>query len=107
MGTLYYGSARFAITFEERVLTHLQIVITAKLRRGESFTLSWADAPKAGSGRGMVWISPATDLHYKFQGSKIATINRTWLMELAALANSAQGLHVSEEGSLMVAEVPL
>ena len=107
MGTLFYGASRFAITFDERVLSHLQIVMNAKLRRGESFSLSWADAPKVGGGRSIVWISPSTDLHYKFNGSRLATINRKWLEELAILANTPQGLHVTEEGDLTTLEVPL
>lgn len=107
MGTLFYGAARFAITFDERVLTHLQIVMNAKLRRGESFALSWADGVKIGGGRSIVWVSPGTDLHYKFSGSRLATINRQWLEELAVLANTPQGLHVTEEGNLTPLEVPL
>lgn len=107
MGILFYGAARFAIHFDERVLTHLQLVMTSKLRRGESFTLSWADSPQAGSGRSIVWISPTTDLHYNFSGSRVATINRTWLLELAQLANSPQGLHVTEEGTLTAGEATL
>ena len=106
MGTLFYGAARFAIGFDERVLMHLQIVMNAKLRRGESFALSWANSPDAGSGRSIVWIAPSTDLHYKFDGSRPASINRKWLEELAVLANTPQGLHVTEEGSLTALEVP-
>ena len=107
MGTLFYGAARFAIAFDERVLTHLQIVMNAKLRRGESFALSWTNSPDAGSGRSIVWIAPGTDLHYKFDGARSATINRKWLEELALLANTPQGLHVTKEGSLTVLEVAL
>ena len=106
MGTLFYGAARFPIAFDERVLMHLQIVMNAKLRRGESFALSWANSPDVGSGRSIVWIAPSTDLHYKFDGSRPASINRKWLEELAVLANTPQGLHVTEEGSLTVLEVP-
>ena len=106
MGTLFYGAARFPIAFDERVLMHLQIVMNAKLRRGESFALSWANSPDAGSGRSIVWIAPSTDLHYKFGGIRPAAINRKWLEELAVLANTPQGLHVTEEGSLTALEVP-
>ena len=107
MGTLFYGASRLAIPFDERVLTHLQIVMNAKLRRGESFALSWANTAEAGSGRSIVWISPSTDLHYKFSGSRPALVNRKWIEELAILANTPQGLHVTEEGDLTSLEVPL
>ncbi len=107
MGTLFYGASRFAIFFDERVLMHLQIVMNAKLRRGESFSLSWTDAPKLGGGRSIVWISPSTDLHYKFSGSRPALVNRKWIDELAILANTPQGLHVTEEGEVTPLPAPL
>ncbi|MFD3443839.1 ATP-dependent DNA ligase [Microbacteriaceae bacterium 4G12] len=100
MGTLFYGSNRLEVQFDDRVLAHLQIVMTAKLRRGEGFILSWTDGVSAGSGRSMVWITPVTDLHYRFSGNRPPSINRTWLDELASLANTAPGLYVTEEGTL-------
>ena len=33
MGKLYYGAARYEVEFEDRVLAHLQLVMTGKLRR--------------------------------------------------------------------------
>ena len=107
MGTLFYGASRFAIFFDERVLMHLQIVMNAKLRRGESFSLSWTDAPKQGGGRAIVWISPSTHHHNKFSGSPPARVNRKWIDELAILANTPQGLHVTEEGEVTPLPAPL
>ena len=39
MGALVYET--MVIPFEDRLLAHLQIVIVNKLRRGESFVMSW------------------------------------------------------------------
>ncbi|WP_439958202.1 DUF7882 family protein, partial [Salmonella enterica] len=38
---IYEGSVKTEI--EDRALTHLQLVITAKLRRGEPFPFSWRE----------------------------------------------------------------
>ena len=100
MGTLFYGAARYKAHFDDRVLAHLQIVMTAKLRRTEGFILSWKDPAEAGNGRSMIWVTPYTDLHYKFSGNTPPTINRQWLEQLAALANTAYGLIVTDEGKL-------
>ena len=41
MGTMYYGGSATPIHIEDRALAHLKVVIATKLRRGESFTVSW------------------------------------------------------------------
>jgi hypothetical protein len=100
MGSLFYGSARYEVTFPDRILAHLQIVMTAKLRRTEGFVLSWTEPTQAGSGRSMIWITAYTDLHYRFAGGKMPLINKHWLEQLSALANTSQGLYVTDEGTL-------
>ncbi|MCU1413320.1 MAG: hypothetical protein JWN80_660 [Microbacteriaceae bacterium] len=100
MGTLFYGASRFQAKFDDRVLAHLQIVMTAKLRRTEAFILSWTESPNGGSGRSMIWITPYTDLHYRFEGNRPPVINRDWLDQLAAIANTAHGLYVTDEGTV-------
>ncbi|MEF2975639.1 hypothetical protein V3W46_00275 [Subtercola sp. YIM 133946] len=54
MGKLVYGDSGTEIEFDDRVLTHLQIVIGAKLRRRESFFFSWKDDPAVGDGRSSI-----------------------------------------------------
>lgn len=99
MGTLLYGTPGISIEFPDRALWHLQIVITAKLRRGESFNLSWNDAAEIGSGRSSIWISPSSSLFYRYFGSKVPTTNRNWVNELMTSANSPSGLFFSTEPS--------
>lgn len=100
MGKLYYGAARFEVEFDDRVLAHLQLVMTGKMRRSEGFLLSWSTPVGHGSGRSMIWIHPATDLHFQFSGNGRPTVNRDWLERLAVLANTASGLYVTPEGEL-------
>ena len=85
------------VQFEDRVLTHLQIVIVQKLRKGESFLMSWRDADAVGDGRSSAWIHPSLSLYFKFSGSRVPAINREWLASLMASANGSQGLIVTSE----------
>lgn len=100
MGSLFYGAARLEVVFDDRVLAHLQIVITSKLRRHESFLLSWSVDRRDGSGRSFVWIHPNADLHFSYAGARAPAINRQWLDELAELAHLPGGLQVTPEGTL-------
>jgi hypothetical protein len=97
MGTLLYGSGSEAITFPDRALHHLQIVITAKLRRNESFVFSWSDGSETGGGRNTIWLSPSSQLHYRYLGSRLPALNRDWIQVLMLSANSAGGLVFSAE----------
>jgi hypothetical protein len=70
-----------------------------KIRRGESFLMSWRDAAETGDGHSAIWIHPAQNLYFKFAGSKTPNINPEWLEELTLSANSPRGLLVIREGS--------
>jgi hypothetical protein len=76
---------------------HLQVVIGSKLRRGESFFLSWNDPSSIGAGRSSVWLHPSIPLFFKYYGSKTPTINRAWVDALTISANSGHGLLLSTE----------
>lgn len=91
MGKLIYNDT-VRVDIEDRALAHLQLVITTKLRRGESFTFTWTDTAKHGYGRTTVWIHPHASLVFKFHGSREPALNRTWLESLSQVANSSAGL---------------
>ncbi|MFD4960593.1 ATP-dependent DNA ligase [Microbacterium sp. NPDC058389] len=96
MGRLIYeGSVRFDL--DDRTLAHLVVVISDKLRRAESFPLSWRNDPSTGDGRTTIWVHPASSLVFEFAGSRRPSLNRTWLEALAIVANSPEGLHVVPE----------
>lgn len=96
MGKIIYD-ADVSITFDDRVMAHLQHVIGAKLRRSESFFFSWKDDPRAGDGRSAIWLHPAMSLRFKYTGSVPVELNRAWLDVLAVSADSSQGLGVLPE----------
>lgn len=97
MGTLLYGNPGVVITFEDRALLHLQIVITTKLRLRESFSFSWVDDAHLGSGRSSIWLDPSSTLYFRFLGNRMPTINREWIAELMLSANSGTGLLFTAE----------
>jgi len=97
LGTFCYGYPGVEVNFEDRALTHLQVVITAKLRRRESFVFSWTDSPGNGSGRSSVWLDPSIPLYYRYAGSRAPAMNRAWIDELMRSANSGGGLIFTNE----------
>jgi hypothetical protein len=97
MGSLIYGNSSIEVAFDDRALMHLQIVITNKLRRKESFTFTWVNAPELGSGRSTIWLDPGSTLYYRYSGSRIPSINRNWIEVLMLSANSASGLFFTPE----------
>ena len=100
MGTLTYAGS--VIEFDDRVLTHLQIVIVQKFRRGEAFPMSWVDAPGAGDGRSALWLTPTVPIFFKFDGSRVPAVDQQWIEVLARSAESPRGLIVTDaEGGLI------
>jgi len=97
MGRLVYGSEHTSIEFEDRLLAHLKIVLTTKLRRNESFSLSWQHGQEEGSGRSTIWLHPAIPLHFSFLESTQPPLNRVWIEQLMLSANSTGGLAIVPE----------
>jgi hypothetical protein len=95
MGSISYDG--MVVVVDDRTLTHLQIVIVNKLRRGEAFLMSWMDAKDVGSGRSSIWLHPHVLVYFKFDGSRVPAINERWLKELADSASSSRGLVVTSE----------
>lgn len=95
MGTLNVD--RWSLAFEDRMLTHLQVVIINRFRRGDSVLMSWIDSVAVGSGRSSIWLTPAVPVLFTFAGSRIPTVNREWVKRLDASASASTGLIVTEE----------
>lgn len=95
MGTLSYDGENFEL--DDRVLTHLQIAISTKLRRGENFFLSWQVPVERGSGRHAIWIDNGVPIHFYYSGSRAISINRDWIESMIVSAGRASGLVLIEE----------
>ncbi|KHK98746.1 ATP-dependent DNA ligase [Microbacterium mangrovi] len=98
MGKLTYDKTVKA-DFEDRALTHLQIVMVNKLRRGEPFMFSWKDDASLGNGRTTIWVHPSVSLVFKFYGSRRPDVNPAWIEALAQTANAQFGLYLVPEPS--------
>lgn len=96
MGLLTYDS-KLTAAFDDRVLAHLQAVIWAKIRRGESFSFTWSESLADGSGRKSIWISPNIPLVFEYFGSRPPALNPNWVQTLTKSANSTSGLHLIPE----------
>lgn len=93
MGHLYYGTATESIQIPDRLLSHLKVVVTTKLRRSESFTLSWTHVDGT-PGRSTLWLQPAIPMRFVFDSAEPETLNATALKNMADMANSSAGLVV-------------
>lgn len=97
MGTLYYGDSGTPIGIEDRALAHLKIAITTKLRRGESFTLSWQHTDDQPRGRSTLWLHPSIPLRFVFDEPDAPELSRKWIEELMRSANSTGGVQLVPE----------
>ncbi|WP_394554172.1 hypothetical protein ACDF64_06350 [Agromyces sp. MMS24-JH15] len=97
MGTLYYGDSGTPIGIEDRALAHLKIAIVTKLRRGESFTLSWQHDDDQPRGRSTLWLSPSIPLRFVFDEPVAPDLSREWIEELMRSANSTGGIQLISE----------
>lgn len=96
MGHLAYaGLAEYE--FEDRALAHLKVAIGMKLRRQESFFISWTKPADEGSGRFSIWVSPSTPLVFRFAGSRAPELNRVWIDVLSSLSHTPRGLIMISE----------
>jgi hypothetical protein len=105
MGSLTYDGTR--IEFEDRLLTHLQVVIVQRFRRGEGFAMSWVRSVAIGSGRSTVWMTPNLPVAFDFDGSRVPAISPEWLHRLNDAASSGTGLIVTNEDGTLGQEGPV
>ncbi len=103
MGHLFYGSGSSPIVIPDRILAHLKVVIATKLRRGESFTVSWRHPAGEVTGRSTIWIQPSIPLRFVFGAVEPEVLDNALLQSLVTAANSSSGLTIDIETH----EVPL
>ena len=85
------------IHIEDRALAHLKVVIATKLRRDESFTVSWRHPEDQPRGRSTIWLHPSIPLRFVFDDPEPAELSREWIEELANSANSTGGIMLVAE----------
>jgi len=96
VGTLFYGAGRLPIRIDDRILAHVKAVVTAKIRRGEGFLISWTDSAEVGDGRSSVWVHPQCDMHYKFDSGTPPKLDPALLEQLNIASIQARGIELSD-----------
>ena len=94
---MYYGDSGTPIHIEDRALAHLKVVIATKLRRDESFTLSWRHPDDQPRGRSTVWLHPSIPLRFVFDDPEAPELSRGWLKSSRNSANSSGGIMLIAE----------
>ena len=97
MGTIYYGGSATPIHIDDRALAHLKVVIATKLRRSESFTVTWQHPEDQPRGRSTIWLHPSIPLRFVFDDPEPTELSRAWIEELASSANSSGGVTLVAE----------
>ena len=88
MGKFIYNSSQREIEIDDRVLAHLRVAILNKLRRSESFAMTWEHGVENGSGRTTFWLHESIPLQFVFSGNRAPKLNRLWIEQLLLAANS-------------------
>jgi len=96
MGTLRYANESYEI--EDRVLAHVKAAVGAKLRRHESFYLSW-DSAVEHARRVTLWLSPSSHIEFHFDEPVPPTLNREWVEQLTRSSHSLRGMLIIPEHS--------
>jgi hypothetical protein len=96
MGKLIYGAGR-EYEFDDRTLSHVKIAIVTKLRRHESFLLSWRIPVEQGGGRHSLWISREIPLAFVFSGSRPPALDERWMEALLQTSQRTGGMVVMSE----------
>lgn len=95
MGQLFYGQSSDPIDIPDRLLAHLKVVITTKLRRAESFTLTWRHPDGHPAGRSSLWLQESIPLRFVFDEAEPEQLDGTVLQDMAHRATSSSGLLVT------------
>ncbi len=97
MGRIEYDGGGSHIPIEDRALAHLKVVVATKLRRNESFTLSWKHGEGDEPGRSTIWLHPSIPIRFVFEESDPPELNRNWIERLMHSANSSGGITLVDE----------
>ncbi|MAP64003.1 MAG: hypothetical protein CMH34_09745 [Microbacterium sp.] len=100
MGRLYYANDVEPIELPDRLLAHVKVVVGTKLRRGESFTLSWKHGKDQQPGRTTLWLQPAIPMRFVFASAEPEKLDQPTLKNMAEMANSSAGLSVDIDAEI-------
>ena len=95
MGKLEYNSSRPPIDVEDELLAHLKVLISTKLRRQESFMMTWPSGKKR-PGRFSAWMHPSIPLVIEFDEEPPPPIDPARMTQLMDRLNQRGELILDE-----------
>jgi len=102
MGRFIYESAGGdGYVIDDRVLAHLELAVSVKFRRGESFAFTLAAGDlKAGQGHRVFWMHPSIPVQFQYDHDRRAIrMNTRWVERLIETAFTDVGLRIVPEPS--------
>ena len=88
MGRLQYDHTTDPILIEDETLGCLRVVIATKLRRHESFMMTWCPVDDDEDKRKSVWIHPAIPLHFGFDRAALPHVDSHRIAEMMQALNA-------------------
>ena len=89
MGRLRYDGTPDPILIEDATLAHLKIVISTKLRRQESFMMTWRPVTDGVDKRATVWIHPAIPLQCGYDAAEQPPLDPRLIAEMMQALNAS------------------
>jgi hypothetical protein len=96
MGELIYGDG-VHYELDDRTLAHIRQAAGAKLRRNQSFYLSWVPEGADDAARVSLWLAPTIPLQLRFYGNRPPSLNDDWLRALDMTGATDAGMFVMSE----------
>ncbi len=107
VGRLKYDGTAEPITIDDATLAHLKIVIGTKLRRQESFMLTWRPIDGGQDARLTIWIHPAIPLQFGFDRPEFPQIDPARISAIMGSLNASGELHLDLLQDHLEQEAPI
>ena len=95
MGRLKYDGTSGPITVDDVTLAHVKVVIATKLRRQESFMMTWLHPEGEPDARITIWIHPAIPLQFGFDKSEFPQLSTSRIKAMMARLNATGELNLN------------
>lgn len=105
VGTLFYGGEPASLAFPDALLAHIQVVTSTKLRRGESFILTWRHTLADPPGKTTIWLQPAIPLRFVYDTDP-PHLNPVVLRRFLEAATTSDGLVIDVSADLSAMSQP-
>ena len=96
MGRLKYDGTAEPIIIDDGMLAHLKIIIGTKLRRNESFLMTWVRDDGSEDARITIWVHPAIPLQFGFDSAVLAPIDPERITTIMTALNATGELVLDE-----------